>query len=228
VEKDFWGKNGEGERPTGPVRKPMSKAAKGALGCFGLFVVAIIGFAPDVPTEGNEAAPASAAKAPAEAKASAPAKANPLIKARADWKVLYDRALAIARPCDRANSAAADKLTAVSKGKATVFDAYGLASTAEQACTAAWQEMGDLKAPDTLPGATRDKLGETLERCELSYYSRKESLEILMKFLDGEQRPSIVQEYKDETESAQTGVLLCVAGLIQAGGEVGAEIPKGT
>lgn len=142
-------------------------------------------------------------------------------KARADLKALWGRVLATAQTCDAANTKATEALGVIDAGDRDIYEVYGLAKQAHEVCKAAWLEIGNFDAPGSLAPSDREKVTQTLKRCELAYFSRQESLEVMMRVIDGDVKPSTVQEFTEGAKAAQAGTMLCVAGFIEAGATAG-------
>ncbi|MFN3944614.1 MAG: hypothetical protein ACK4K7_06780 [Allosphingosinicella sp.] len=168
---------------------------------------------PDVPTAGAEASKDTPAEAYSDAQ-------------KADLQRLWTEVLEIAGRCDRPNSATGEAAGQFASGEASVYEIYGLARTAQRACAAAQTSLAKLSTPSSLPEPHRSKVAETLQKCEGAYAIRKVALDTLMTVLDGDQRPSQVQRYKEQAEGAQAGVLLCVTGFIETGILMDVELPE--
>ncbi len=205
--------------------KPGAK--QGLLGCLGVLVLlAVIGaiVSPSPEDVGNrtgnvvlaEDTPAKAADDPKVAYSDA---------ARSEFVGVLREILRLAQPCDQANTAAANALSALASGSGTIFEAYRPARAAQEACEASWLAIGRLRPPSSLPRARRDQAGEAIDACQMAYYLRKESLETMMEVLDGDQRPSVVENYREQAEGAQSGILACVSRLASVGISIGADIP---
>lgn len=145
------------------------------------------------------------------------------------FHAFYERVIDAARPCDDANAKAAETLQAVSSGRATVYDAYGVAKAAEERCSAVSAEMATIDVPDEIEGDAEDKADEAVGKCRNAYMMRAMSLQTMLEVIDGDASPSKVQEYKDRAEAGQGGVMLCVASLFEAASTAGVELkPKST
>ncbi len=143
------------------------------------------------------------------------------------FHAFYERVIDAARPCDEANSKAAETLQAVSSGGATVYDAYGVAKAAEERCSAVSAEMAAIDVPDEIEGEAEDKADEAVSKCRNAYMMRAMSLQTMLEVIDGDASPSKVQEYKERAEAGQGGVMLCVASLFEAASTAGVELkPK--
>jgi hypothetical protein len=206
--------------------RDLSKPMKGVLGCSGALLLAMIALVAIAPAPSPERPAPKDAPSGKEASPVAEQKQSADEKARTDWRHLYDRVLAIAAPCDEANTAAGEAVGAAGEGKIDVYAAYDRASSAEKACSAAWLQLGELEPPSSLPRKTRGELEEVLEKCQTTYFARKRSLEVMMEFLDDDQRPSVMDQYREEAQFAERGVMACVAGMMKAGLDVGAKMPE--
>ena len=198
--------------PDGDDAKKMKQG--GAIGCLVLLGLCALPYACSDTGEQQKPAP------PSGATQAVPASGD----AKAEMKLLYGQVLDLAKPCDSANSEAADAVQAVGKGGASVYDAYGKAQAGEKVCQESWLELGKLEPPDSIEGEAREKLTDTLKTCELAYFARKNSLGTMAKFIDGDQRPSMMQQFKEDAERGQAGTMVCVAGLVTAASAVGLEM----
>lgn len=141
-------------------------------------------------------------------------------------KALYNDVLAAGRPCDDANSKVVKGMEGLSKGKSNMFTLYGLANDAEAICSDSWMKMNALEIPDGLPDTTEETLTKALDSCQLGYYLRKESLEVMKEVFDGDQRPSKVNEYAEKSQTAQSSLISCVVGVMQGAAEAGVELEE--
>lgn len=162
----------------------------------------------------NSTAAASEASAVAEEKSVATA-------AKPGFIGLWRDVLRLAKPCDQLNSAAIDAVAKAGAGSASLVDAYGIASDAQKTCQETWLAIGRLSPPDGLSKEQEKATKKALDACDTAYFSRKESLETMLEVIDGDQRPSKVQTYKERGELAQSGILVCIAGLTGVAGELG-------
>lgn len=143
------------------------------------------------------------------------------------YHAFYERVIDAARPCDEANTKAAETLQAVSSGGATVYDAYGAAKAAEERCSGVSAEMSRIDVPEEIDGEAEDKAEEAVSKCRDAYLMRALSLQTMLEVIDGDAKPSKIQEYKERAEAGQGGVLLCVASLFDAASSAGVELkPK--
>lgn len=140
------------------------------------------------------------------------------------FHAFYERVIDAARPCDEANNKAAETLQAVSGGGATVYDAYGVAKAAEERCSVVSAEMARIDVPEEIEGEAEDKAEEAVSKCRNAYLMRTMSLQTMLEVIDGDAKPSKIQEYKERAEAGQGGVMLCVASLFDAASSAGVEL----
>ncbi|MES2042579.1 MAG: hypothetical protein V4475_01820 [Pseudomonadota bacterium] len=190
---------------------------------YALAVVAfIIGLALIGGTATNEAKPvALAGRVATTPRAPTPAVAPARDARKTDFLAMYRQVLSTAGPCDSANKRAGNRLQDVSRGNASLVDAYTEAKDGQAECETAWLAMGKIEAPASLTGDVARDTDKALESCSTAYFSRKQSLEVMMEVVDGDMRPSRVAEYKEKAQGAQTLTMLCVLGLSQAGMALG-------
>jgi hypothetical protein len=194
-------------------------AASAVAGFLGFIVIGERAPTVDPATEPKATASSSATPSPAAVDPKAVAEA----RSRA-FHTLYDKVIRIAKPCDEANSNAAETLQEVSRGRATVFDAYGVAKAAEEQCSAVSAAMASIDVPDEIEGDAEDKVEEAVSKCRNAYTMRAMSLQTMLEVIDGDAKPSKVQEYRERAEAGQGGVLLCVASLFEAASSAGVEL----
>lgn len=215
--------------PLPKLRMPTRNAAVAGLALSVGSCVAAVAILPDPPAT-EEAAAADkedeTAKANTEtdrdkrAAAKEQAEAAALSsQARSGWREL----LATVAPCDQANSRLAEALDG---GGGSMYEAYGLATSAAKACRSTWLAFSDLRPPKNARGALRDQFEDTLKTCKTAYYMRKESLETAQSIFDGNIRPSAVATFKDEATASQRGILACVAGYMSAATKAGVDLEE--
>jgi hypothetical protein len=146
-------------------------------------------------------------------------------QAKVDLLELWKRVKSASGPCDRANSQVAEALSGLGKSH-SVYDAYGLADKAHDACRQAWSDLDKLKVPASIGGEQAESLKKSLEFCANAYLLRQMSLDKMKTVLNGDMRPSALQDYKGDAEAAQAGVLACVAGMMGAGAKVGLDMKE--
>jgi hypothetical protein len=148
----------------------------------------------------------------AEREAKNAADAESQKKAAKEW---YDNLLVVGQPCDQAHETLSKQFAAMSVGRGDRFAAYQLASNAKEICQTNWLAFNDLDE-STIPEAAQDKAEEANETCKMIYFSKKEAAEQMMEFLDGDTRPSVVAEIKENADYAEQATLRCAAQGLQA------------
>jgi hypothetical protein len=140
----------------------------------------------------------------------------------AEWQSLLDAV----EPCDEANTRAVEDMQAISEGRGSVYEAYASAEQGAAICHKAHYALRDLDVPVSAEGELRDNLTESLKTCADAYLLRKLSLEAAQSILDGDIRPSAVNEFKAQAEGAQAGTLACVAGYMSAAMNAGVDLKE--
>lgn len=211
-----------------PSRKQVAVISVGA------FIASFIGLgvsAPKPTPEEMAKRAAAAAKAEAEEKAAEEAKAKvkaaQAVKAKAAEQTalrqgviaLWDEISENERPC--ANSL---QETAAALERGNAYDAYDVASNGRHICRDAYFSMGKIAPPKQMKSDHRDGFKDAIEKCADTQLARKIALESMLVVIDGDQRPSAVQEARDAAETAQAGVALCVLAFMEAANAVDVSI----
>lgn len=170
----------------------------------------------------REAATAKTERAAAADKQRSLAKQN---EERALVLALWSNVIDTASACDEANTKVVNSLSALQKGRSSVYDAYELASGGQDICRSSHQALRRLDSPKLANGNLTSEFDGVLDRCADAYLARQLSLGQLQEVLDGDYRPSVVNIFKQSTEAAQIGVLACIAGFMSNAGKLGIE-PK--
>ena len=137
----------------------------------------------------------------------------------------YRTMLAQAKPCDAASAKAAEAADAASQNSDTVAW-YSAASAAYEVCQQAGYELGKIEAPTGLPGDATPKTAKAIEACQNAYYARAAGYQTMMKAIDGEVRPSVVAELKQQMKSSEAGTMVCLLGFMGAAEDAGIDINK--
>jgi hypothetical protein len=138
---------------------------------------------------------------------------------QADMKIFWTGLLRNVERCDSTNNAAIEALqNADSLG---IYAVYEKASDAMNDCSDSWMNFNDLKVPSSLSSDQSEMLAEYKDDCQTAYFSRKESLETMLEFIDGDDRPSVVQQFKEQAQMAQQGGIACIAGIMSVAMETG-------
>jgi len=107
----------------------------------------------------------------------------------------------------------------------TVYDLYEAANKAKNACKNTQMIYTSLKIPDNIPDDVKKILKDAKSDLSTAYYSKSIAMDKAMKFLD-EQKPSQMQEYKDEIKMADSFVINGVLKLTEAKQKIGIDISK--
>ena len=156
--------------------------------------------------------PEERAEMEAEREAKNAAVAESQKKAAKEW---YDKLLLIGQPCDQAHATLSNQFAAMSVGRGDRYAAYQLASNAKEICQANWLAFSDLDE-SVIPEAAQDKAEEANETCKMIYFSKKQAAEQMMEFLDGDTRPSVIAEIKENANYAEQATLRCAAQALKA------------
>ncbi|WP_406851475.1 hypothetical protein WEU32_07625 [Brevundimonas sp. BH3] len=81
-----------------------------------------------------------------------------------------------------------------------VYTAYGPTKSAAEACEAAWLDMGKIRVPKSAKGDAKTALKDALDTCNTAIYLKREALKQLQTVLDGDVRPSVMEDTKDKLE----------------------------
>ena len=144
-------------------------------------------------------------------------------QAKTDVLTLWGGISEAAKQCDNANNAVIKVLET-----SNVFSAYEAADRGADICRETWSSIRELSVPSSVTGENKDKLEKALETCENAYLFRQMSLEKMRDMLDEGIKPSGLQAYKQDAQTAQMGVLACVGGVMQVAGELGVDLKSFT
>lgn len=148
---------------------------------------------------------------------------DPQATAKKDILALWSSVKSASADCDQANSKVADALGALGRST-TIYVAYENADRAHRICGQTWSELSNLEVPGTVQGDVATELEEALKNCRDAYLLRQMSLDKMKTVLNGDMRPSALQDYKQDAEAAQSGVLVCVAGMMGTGFKAGIDL----
>lgn len=160
-----------------------------------------------------------------------PTKAIPAVQpakpstAKSDIMSLWSKVKSASAGCDKANGNVADALGSLGKST-SIYAAYELADNAHAVCRESWSVLNDLEVPDSIEGDDAEQLEKTLENCASAYLLRQMSLDKMKTVLNGDMRPSALQDYKGDAQAAQGGVMACVAGMMSAGMKAGVDVKE--
>lgn len=163
-------------------------------------------------------APAAALSAGARPARQAP---PPGAAARAEGMRIWRSVLGNGMRCDTANSSAVEALNSFSRGEGDVYRAFDRAREGEQACTGSADAIAALRVAQAIGDGNQRDWTDAINGCSLAYVRRAETLATMQIVLDGDQRPSTVSRFQDETATALHAQLMCVTEMMQAGIAVG-------
>lgn len=126
--------------------------------------------------------------------------------------------------CESAAGQLGDLMSKIESGQASIYDAFNQADFAENACTDGYLRVGDVEVPAAFDDATEDRADEAIESCGRAMTAKKMAAETFKEILDGDGRPSKVQELTGDVEYAQSTTLECGAGLAAVAAQAGAEL----
>ena len=192
----------------------QKKMPKWLIGCLGIslgflaIIILIIIIAPEPDESDNEVAEKTADLEIDE-------NAKPAMLA------IWQQLVRAVEPCDNSNTLAVESLAAASDGSGDIYDAYSKASQALETCQSTVVHLQKMEPPPEINSIQQTRLAEDLTNCQDAYLMRAIAIETMLEVIDGDMRPSKVEEYKMRTESAQSGSIACVAGVISIAMETG-------
>lgn len=134
---------------------------------------------------------------------------------------LYRKVAGMGKECDAANSEAVSSMGQISGGDASLYEAFEKVDRAEKLCGDTVSAFRAIPTASGYSSDVRSIIDKALDRCKSAYEARVSGLQTVKQVMDGDSRPSLVQSFKDDQEIAKGGVLLCVAGLTDAGLKTG-------
>ncbi|MDE8654728.1 hypothetical protein, partial [Novosphingobium album (ex Liu et al. 2023)] len=217
------GENGQSGKTEGQPKKPGWQAWQIAAATLGaLFVFAL--FHPEKPS----APRASKAGAGTGAASQSPAKSEPAAPSPATEAAVIafkDSVMSAMAPCDEASNQLAEAGKKLGSGT-SVYDVYPVARAAETACSTSWSRLSDLDVPSALQGEAADAADTTIESCKDASVAKQISAKSMAEVLDGNMRPSAIEEVKSNAEEAQRSILACVANIYVTAGKANVDIAK--
>jgi hypothetical protein len=123
--------------------------------------------------------------------------------------------------CETATLVAFDNFERVTRGKITAVTAYEAVSRSRAACDEAQTKIATLKNPSGLPEASQKALDEGALSCFGATSNRTAALDLMLKILDGEGKPSLVNEMRDVGEETQRNTMRCAGALGMAAAQLG-------
>lgn len=164
--------------------------------------------------EGDQAPPVASAPSPAPKAVASPADQA---AARRDVVQSVRQLLAAGAECDAAYNRAVEGLS-----NNDLFAAYSAATEGRDICQRVSSTIGDIEAPETAGSEKQAQLAEAFDTCRDAYFMRSMALDTLSEALDGNMRPSKVEEFRQHAEGSQSGIFACVGGVMGPATELGA------
>lgn len=153
---------------------------------------------PQIASTGANKSSATQSLADASVARETKAKAEALKK---EILTLWSAVQVATKRCDTANGRVVEALQASNR-----FAAYEAADNGHDICRETWSTLNALDPPASAKGETEDKFEKALESCSGAYLFRQMSLDKMRTVLDGDFRPSALQDYKEDAQTAQSGV----------------------
>lgn len=85
-------------------------------------------------------------------------------------------------------------------------------------------EISRIAVPDGFDQASAKLAKQTIEACADAMFAKKLASDTWMEILDGDQRPSKVQEFSEQSNASQGAVMLCGGSLASTAMQAGAEL----
>ena len=138
-------------------------------------------------------------------------------KLQNEIKDLWTQTLAVVSPCDAASKIVANTFSRSS----SPYELYPVVSAAKQTCYSVSSSLGELKPPASASGPSKEAFEKAISDCSDAYGTRAYSLSLMMDVVNGENRPSDVQEAVDAMQVGNQAPLRCIAVFIDAVGKTG-------
>ncbi len=105
-----------------------------------------------------------------------------------------------------------------------IYDLYEMVTQAETLCRTAASNVGGISVPNTVPREFRNTFRDSFRTCRDAYYMKSSAYRSMGRVLDGDARPSAVNEAREASRSAQAGTMLCAVGFLKGVTEAGLPI----
>lgn len=188
--------------------KEHKNSNKIAIGCLGVVVLFVLGMCAMPSSDDNEAAEAS----PNAAVTATSSEATP-IQLKAAVQEFNDAIMSASRPCDNAGEALANASDGLTKGSTSMYDAYTLAAGVENSCRESWERVTRVTIPAVFEGEALTAAKEAHEMCGNAMVAKQMGGEAMKEVFDGDLKPSSVETARQKVDTAQAGLLACVAGI---------------
>jgi hypothetical protein len=136
--------------------------------------------------------------------------------ATSQTKAFWQDFMAEAKRCDSAGEAANHGLD-----RGSVYSAYSSAKVAADTCGNAADNIGSLEVPPEYTGEAKKVFGDAIVRCSYAYGQKSLAYTKMLNVIDGDARPSVVEDDKETMKSASDGIELCVTDLMDGGYKAG-------
>jgi hypothetical protein len=123
--------------------------------------------------------------------------------------------------CETAAKVAFGNFERVTKGEMTSFSAYEAVSRSRQACEEAEGKIATIEKPTDLPNDVQNMFDQYSSSCFGATRARTEGMTILLKILDGDLKPSVVNELTEKAKEVEGNNLRCATALGGAAGALG-------
>lgn len=160
-------------------------------------------------------------KANADRAAAELARQKPLMTSAA--KTLWQQVTAQAAPCDTTSKNFADY---IGRPGASIYDAYDLAQAANRICGETATNIGQPRVSSDIPQSKREAFTEALTTCRNAYYSKSSAFSQMSEVLNGDMRPSAVNDARQAAERSQAGTMLCGFGFLKAVNDAGLSLEE--
>jgi hypothetical protein len=180
--------------------------------------------APSGSTADPQRAPVSVAAPQPASKPARDPQSEAAATLRQETQALWNALVKTTAPCD---AAAKEVGTATASGD--VYSAYPVVKRGETVCQEAWLATRSLSAPASSTGEVEELFEKAIKTCSQASFARSSAFESMLKVIDGDSRPSAVNEAKEALTTAGMGPAACVAGMMAAAekGHVDMAIFKG-
>ncbi|MBS0296426.1 MAG: hypothetical protein JSR45_08950 [Proteobacteria bacterium] len=140
--------------------------------------------------------------------------------AQADFDRVNANFVAAVQPCEHGWTTVQPALKS-----GNVQDGYNIATTAKTACMTAWTGVNSVKFGDATPQPHRDKLNNDLNECSHAYLTKATALSGIAEVLNGDGKPSKVQQVQYEIASANEKVTSCLTNYAADAKAAGMKLP---
>ncbi len=107
-----------------------------------------------------------------------------------------------------------------------MYDGYVAAKQQVDGCRESEEAIDALPYPSAFTGDVKDAAEKLIGSCRISAQGKRMAGETALEIYDGEVKPSKVTEFKERTEGAQSGLMLCVAMAMQLGQKTGVDLKE--